>query len=162
MANVWHSTDHPIANLWPFYTNNTCLPSDDPNTSCTQGFYGTYVIMATKKEQIKAGVDFARTHNLRLIIRNTGHDFMGRSTGEGNLTQADSARLIMCSGYGSLIINTHSFKETSFVKKYTGPGDWTGSAATVGAGVQGRELYRQAFAQDPKVVIVGGECPVSR
>jgi hypothetical protein len=32
--------------------------------------------MATTKEQIKAGVDFARERNLRLIIRNTGHDFM--------------------------------------------------------------------------------------
>lgn len=64
-------------------------------------------------------------------------------------------------GFGSLIVNTHSFKSVEWIKKYTGPGDWTGSAATVGAGVQGRELYRQAFAQDPKVVIVGGECPVS-
>lgn len=64
-------------------------------------------------------------------------------------------------GYGSLIINTHSFRDTKFVKKYEGPGNWTGSAAIVGAGVQGRELYRQAFAQEPKVVIVGGECPVS-
>jgi hypothetical protein len=43
---------------------------------CTRGFYGRYVIMATTKEQIKAGVDFARKRNLRLIIRNTGHDFM--------------------------------------------------------------------------------------
>ncbi|KAF2471938.1 FAD-binding domain-containing protein [Lindgomyces ingoldianus] len=135
-------TDDPIANLWPFYTNNTCLPTTNPSDPCTQGFYGEYVIIATKKEHIKIGVDFARDHNLRLIIRNTGHDFMGRST-----------------GYGSLIINTHSFKDATFIKKYTGPGDWTGSAATVGVGVQGRELYRQAFAQDPKVVIVGGECP---
>ncbi|KAF2866763.1 isoamyl alcohol oxidase [Massariosphaeria phaeospora] len=135
-------TDHPVANLWPLYTNNTCLPSNDPNTPCTRGFYGSYVILATTKAHIKAGVDFAREHNLRLLIRNTGHDFMGRSA-----------------GYGSLIINTHSFKEATFAKKYDGPGKWTGSAATVGAGVQGRELYRQAFAQDPKVVIVGGECP---
>jgi hypothetical protein len=44
--------------------------------TCTRGFYGHYVILATKKEQIKAGVDFAREHNLRLVIRNTGHDFM--------------------------------------------------------------------------------------
>lgn len=64
-------------------------------------------------------------------------------------------------GWGSLIINTHSFKDVKFVQKYDGPGDWTGSAATVGAAVQGRELFRQAFAQSPKVVIVGGECPVS-
>ncbi|KAF2182160.1 FAD/FMN-containing isoamyl alcohol oxidase-like protein MreA [Zopfia rhizophila CBS 207.26] len=133
-------TDQTIANLWPFYTNNTCLPTNSPNATCTRGFYGQYVIVATTKEHIKAGIDFARTHNLRLIIRNTGHDFMGRST-----------------GWGSLIINTHSFKETSFVEKYTGPGNWNGSAATVGAGVQGRELFRKAFAQ--KKVIVGGECP---
>jgi hypothetical protein len=64
-------------------------------------------------------------------------------------------------GYGSLIINTHSFKDVKFTKQYSGPGDWRGSAATVGAGVQGRELFRQAFAQTPPVVIVGGECPVS-
>jgi hypothetical protein len=50
--------------------------------------------MAKTKDQIRAGVNFARERNLRLIIRNTGHDFMGRST-----------------GYGSLIINTHSFKD---------------------------------------------------
>lgn len=136
-------TDDPIANLWPLYTNNTCLPTSDPNAPCTRGFYGLYVIMATKKEHIKAGVDFAREKNMRLLIRNTGHDFLGRSA-----------------GYETLIINTHSFKDVQFLKKYDGPGNWTGSAAIVGAGVQGRELYKKAFAQDPKVVIVGGECPV--
>jgi hypothetical protein len=125
------------------YTNNTCLPTSDPSSPCTQGFYGQYVIVATKKDHIKAGVDFARERTLRLIIRNTGHDFMGRST-----------------GYGSLIINTHSFKDVKFIKKYTGSGEWTGTAAVVGAGVQGRELFRQAFEQSPKQVIVGGECPV--
>ncbi|KAL1792211.1 hypothetical protein ACET3X_009962 [Alternaria dauci] len=123
-------TDHPIAELWPFKTNNTCMPTDDPSGTCTRGFYGKYVIMATTKEQIRAGV------------KNTGHDFMGRST-----------------GYGALLINTHSFKDVKFIKKYTGPGDWTGSAAVVGAGVQGRELYKKCFEQSPKVVIVGGECP---
>ncbi|PSN61576.1 FAD/FMN-containing isoamyl alcohol oxidase-like protein MreA [Corynespora cassiicola Philippines] len=135
-------TDHPIASLFPLYTNNTCLPTDNANATCTSGFYGNYVILATTKSHIKAGIDFAREHNLRLVIRNTGHDFMGRST-----------------GFGSLIINTHSFKEVKFVTNYEGPGEWTGNAAFVDAGVQGRELYRQAFAQDPKVVIVGGECP---
>jgi hypothetical protein len=98
--------------------------------------------MAKTKEQIKAGVDFARTNNIRLIVRNTGHDFMGRST-----------------GFGSLAINTHSFKDVTFIKNYTGPGDWTGSAVTVGAGIQVRELYGLANKESPKVVVVGGECP---
>lgn len=69
-------TDHPIGELWPFKTNNTCMPTSDPSGTCTRGFYGRYVILATTKSQIKAGVDFARDRNLRLIIRNTGHDFM--------------------------------------------------------------------------------------
>lgn len=73
-------TDHPIAQLWPFMSNNTCLPTKDPSTPCTRGFMGHYVVLATKKEHIKASVDFAREHNLRLIIRNTGHDFMSVSS----------------------------------------------------------------------------------
>jgi hypothetical protein len=48
-----------------------------------------------------------------------------------------------------------------FVDKYTGPGNWTGSAATVGSGIQAMELFKEAFAQEPKKVIVGGECAVS-
>ncbi|CAI6246121.1 unnamed protein product [Periconia digitata] len=135
-------TDDDVAALWPLYTNNTCIVTDNPSDPCTQGFYGTYVVLATKKEHIKHGIDFAREKNLRLIIRNTGHDFLGRST-----------------GYESLIINTHSFKDVQFLEQYDGPGDWTGRAATVGAGIQGRELFRHAFEQSPKQVIVGGECP---
>lgn len=61
--------------------------------------------------------------------------------------------------YGSLAINTHSFKQVEWIKNYTGPGGYRGSAVTVGAGVQVRELYRLANQQNPKVVVVGGECP---
>ncbi|KZW00723.1 FAD-binding domain-containing protein [Exidia glandulosa HHB12029] len=136
------TTDQPIANLWTYWTNDTCVPTTDPSTPCTRGFYGDWVILAKTKQHIKAGVDFAREHNLRLVIRNTGHDFMGRST-----------------GFGALIVNTHSFKDASFTKKYTGPGTYRGGAATVGAGIQVREMYRLANQQDPPVIIVGGECP---
>jgi hypothetical protein len=114
----------------------------DKGPDCTLGFYSEFVIMAKTKAHLKAGVDFAREHNIRLVIRNTGHDFLGRS-----------------SGWGSLAINTHSFKDVSFTKAYSGPGDWKGSAVTIGAGVQARELYRLAFAQSPPVVVIGGECP---
>jgi hypothetical protein len=72
----------PVGNLWPLYTNNTCMPTANPNATCTNGFYPEYVIMATKKEHIQAGVNFAKKNNLRLLIRNTGHDFLGRSAGK--------------------------------------------------------------------------------
>jgi hypothetical protein len=93
------------------------------SASCTRGYYAEYIIMAKTKHHIKAGVDFARDKNVRLLIRKTRHDFMGRST-----------------GYGALVINTHSFKDVTFVKEYSGPRDWRGGAVTVGAGIQVREL----------------------
>ncbi|KAH6715374.1 isoamyl alcohol oxidase [Leptodontidium sp. MPI-SDFR-AT-0119] len=60
--------------------------------------------------------------------------------------------------YGALAINTHSFQDIKFTKQYAGPGAYTGSAVTVGAGIQSREMYTAAFNQNPKVNIVGGEC----
>ena len=137
------SVKHPVSELWPYWTNNTCVPTTNPNGTCTLGYLPKYVIMATKKEHIKAGIDFARTNNIRVLIRNTGHDFLGRST-----------------GYGSLAINTHSFKDISFTTSYSGPGSYRGGAAIVGAGIQSRELYGAAAKQNPPVVVVGGECPV--
>lgn len=92
---------------------------------------------------IKAGVDFARTKNLRLVIRNTGHDFEGRSAGAG-----------------SLAINTHNFKDISFVNNYAGPGDYKGPAMTIGAGVQGYEISDAAHARNPPQNVVTGECEV--
>ncbi|KAH6683460.1 FAD/FMN-containing isoamyl alcohol oxidase-like protein MreA [Halenospora varia] len=144
---IAHNTDQslqiadPATALNVLYMNDTCVPTTDPTGSCTLGYRAEYVIVAKKKQHIAAGVKFASKYNLRLVIRNTGHDFMGRST-----------------GYGALAINTHGFKDVEFTKKYTGPGKYRGSAVTVGAGIQGGEVYKLAFAQKPPVVVIGGEC----
>lgn len=98
--------------------------------------------MATENDHVKAGIDFAQEKNVHLAVRNTGHDFMGRSIAAGSLT-----------------INTHSFKEKTIISSWSGPGDYNGGAVKVGAGVQGRELYRFLNQQNPPVVVVGGECP---
>lgn len=103
-----------------------------------------YTVLATAHDQIKAGIDFARTYNLRLIIRNTGHDFLGRST-----------------GWGALTINTHSFQNTTFMDSYDGPADYAGPTVRIGAGVQARALLTEAHARSPPLAVVVGECPVS-
>ncbi|KAH8890145.1 FAD-binding domain-containing protein [Thozetella sp. PMI_491] len=141
-SNEQWTTDQPAAMLWTYFTNDTCLPTATPSDSCTLGYYSVYAILAKTHDHIKAGVDFARTNNLRLIIRNTGHDFIGRST-----------------GWGALVINTHSFQDVDFTPAWNGPGGYTGSAVTIGAGVQGRALLRQANAQSPPLGVVTGECP---
>ncbi|KAH7021908.1 isoamyl alcohol oxidase [Ilyonectria destructans] len=128
--------------IWKYWTNVTCLPTDDPTSPCTLGFYGVYVIEAKTRHHIASGVKFARRNNLRLAIRNTGHDFAGRST-----------------GWGTLVINTHSLKDITVHDKWKGPSSYKGGAITIGAGVQGYELMRSAQAHNPPLAVVAGECP---
>ncbi|KAI1505828.1 hypothetical protein F5X99DRAFT_415863 [Biscogniauxia marginata] len=140
-SEAW-TVDQPAAELWTYFTNDTCRPTADSTEPCTLGYYGIYVIVAQSRDHVKAGIDFARENNLRLIIRNTGHDFIGRST-----------------GWGALVINTHSFQDVVFSTEYDGPGNYTGGSVTIGAGVQGRALLTQANAQEPPVLVLTGECP---
>ncbi|KAK4211189.1 hypothetical protein QBC37DRAFT_19461 [Rhypophila decipiens] len=134
----------PAEYIWSYATNSTCTPADDPNNTrgCTLGYVGVYVVMAKKEAHISNAIDFARKNNIRLIVRNTGHDFLGRST-----------------GYGALILNTHSFQSIEFTNRYTGPGSYRGGAVTIGAGVQGRTILTAAHNQSPPLSVVTGECP---
>ncbi|KAI1741663.1 FAD-binding domain-containing protein [Xylaria scruposa] len=70
-------------------------PLPDPNTEgvappaieseCTLGNMPSYVVNATSTAQIVKAVKFAAEHNLRLRIKNSGHDYSGRSSGVGSL-----------------------------------------------------------------------------
>lgn len=70
----------PIALDFPI--NNACPPVDfsagDVPGNCSIGNAPRYVVNATKPEDVAMGVDFARKNNIRLVIRNTGHDLLGR------------------------------------------------------------------------------------
>ncbi|KAJ4178346.1 hypothetical protein NW755_013271 [Fusarium falciforme] len=80
------------------------------------------------------------THlNLRLVIRNTGHDFLGKSTGAGSLN-----------------IWTHHLKNIELLKDYKSAGSYSGPALKVGAGVQVFELYKAANKYGYTAVV--GEC----
>lgn len=129
--------------LWKYFTNDTCQPTNDSSSPCTLGYYGVYLIDAKTKDHVKAGVDFARDNNLRLVVRNTGHDFIGRST-----------------GWGGLIIRTHSFQSVDWIEAYDGPGNYYGRAVQLGAGIQGRDILTQAAARSPPQALMTGECPV--
>ncbi|KAK4222797.1 hypothetical protein QBC38DRAFT_489055 [Podospora fimiseda] len=114
--------DDPLSVLYPWTEGNTCLPitvnSTNEERTCTQGGFPVYVVNATEPEHIQAAVNFARTKNIRLIIKNTGHDFLGRSN-----------------GYGSLSVWTHHMKEIQYfpdsnIDSYQGP------VVKLGAGVE--------------------------
>ncbi|KAL2168717.1 hypothetical protein VTG60DRAFT_6888 [Thermothelomyces hinnuleus] len=131
----------PAAGLWTYFTNDTCRPTTNPTDTCTLGYYPVLVIMAKTTAHIQAGINFARENNLRLIIRNTGHDFLGRSV-----------------GWGALVINTHSFQDIKFTDSWKGAGNYTGPAVTVGAGVQAFQVLKKANALNPPKIMVTGEC----
>ena len=139
---ICYRIEQPAAGLWTYFTNDTCRPTTNPSDTCTLGYYPALVIMAKTAAHIQAGINFARDNNLRLVIRNTGHDFLGRSV-----------------GWGSLVINTHSFQDIKFTDAWRGC-DYNGSAVTVGAGVQAFNVLKQLNALNPPKIMVTGECGV--
>jgi FAD/FMN-containing dehydrogenase len=102
------------------------------------GNYVRYAVDVTGPKDIAATIRFAEKKNIRLVIRNTAHDYMGRSTGAG-----------------ALAIWTHHMKDTE-VKDWSDP-EYTGKAIKIGAGVQGFEVG-QALTKHG-LVAVTGECP---
>jgi hypothetical protein len=73
--SAWHAK-HPTSNMWQNYNNYSCMPS--ASGTCTNSGYPLYVVEAQEASDVKAAVDFAREHNIRLNIKSTGHDFLGR------------------------------------------------------------------------------------
>lgn len=136
----------PTAGLWTYFTNDTCRPTTNPTDTCTLGHYPVLAIMAKTTAHIQEGVKFAKKNNLRLIIRNTGHDFLGRSV-----------------GWGALVINTHSFQSIQVKDQWNGKGPkgYKGPAITVGAGVQAQKALQTLHALNPPKIMVTGECIVS-
>jgi hypothetical protein len=77
---------------------------------------------------------------VKLVIKNTGHDYLGRSTAAGALS-----------------IWTHFMKDISFDSKFTPSGCHKSApehAVTIGAGVQLHELYK-AVAAKGRIVVAG-------
>ena len=71
------------------------------------------------------------------MVKNTGHDFNGKSAGAGGLS-----------------IWTHHLKTLEYVSNYKGS-TYSGKAVKLGTGVQAFELY--AFAKANGITVVGGE-----
>ncbi|KAJ5991062.1 hypothetical protein N7522_011269 [Penicillium canescens] len=127
---------------WP-EEEEQCYVETDQSTPCKQGRISLFSVIAQTAEHIQAAVKFAAHHNIKLVIRNTGHDFLGRS-----------------SAPHSLQIFTHGFKNISVADEFV-PKTPAGTAmsekikaVTLGAGVQLREMY--AYLGSKGLMVVGG------
>ncbi|KAH9887786.1 FAD binding domain-containing protein [Xylariomycetidae sp. FL2044] len=79
----FHDSD-PVSSDWNNWNNDSCLPL--PDLPCSSQGYPLYVINATTPDHVAAGIDFAREHNIRLVVKNSGHDYLGRSTAANSLS----------------------------------------------------------------------------
>lgn len=127
--------------LTPMYQGMTCQPPSifDQTGTCDQGGYPLYVVNVSSVDQVQLAVNYARNTGVRLVVKNTGHDFAGKS-----------------GGAGSLSVWTHNLKDVAFLPSYE-DSLYSGPAIKAGAGIQGYELY--AAADQYGVIALGGECP---
>jgi hypothetical protein len=68
--------NHPTSTLWQLWNNFSCPTS--PNSPCSTSGYPVYVVAAQEAKDVQLAVNFARNKNIRLNIKATGHDFLGR------------------------------------------------------------------------------------
>ncbi|KAG8783723.1 hypothetical protein FRC12_019419 [Ceratobasidium sp. 428] len=110
------------------------------NETCKQGFVPAYSVAAQEADDVSKAVAFAAKHKVKLVVKNTGHDYLGRSAGAGSLS-----------------IWTHQLKGINFTDSFVANGCKGGSGApavTIGAAEQWRDVYKAA--DDHNVTVVGG------
>ncbi|KAJ3515976.1 hypothetical protein NMY22_g14312 [Coprinellus aureogranulatus] len=121
-------------------TISRCPLDHTRGQTCDQGSVPPIGVDARIPEDIQAAVRFAKRYNLKLVIQNTGHDFLGRSAGRD-----------------SFMIWTHRMKNITIHDSFV-PFGQSGTdgveAVTLGAGVQWFEVYAAVHAQGK--TIVGG------
>lgn len=134
-----HMVD-PIEMMSPVAQGLTCSPPALYDShGCTRGGFPKYVVNATEPKHVQLAVNFARNTGVRLVIKNTGHDFLGKSGGKDALS-----------------IWTHWMKSIDYIEEYVDEKlGYSGPAFKSGVGVQAFELYKAAH--DKGRVVVGGE-----
>ena len=139
-TNSYTHLDDPIEIFSPVYQGLTCQPTSLYDSGkCTQGGYPAYTVNVSTTAQLQIAVNFARNTGIRLVIKNTGHDFSGKSGGAGSLSAW-----------------VHNLKDISFIPSFDdATTDYDGPAFKAGAGVQVYEIY--AAARDHGLVVIGGE-----
>ncbi|KAF5362931.1 hypothetical protein D9758_007026 [Tetrapyrgos nigripes] len=119
--------------------------SDALQAVCQQGRVPPFAINVTSPQDIAEGLKFASEHNLRVVVKNTGHDAIGRGF-----------------GVGALEIYTQNLKNLTIHDAFVPTGAPEGTepvhAMTMGAGVSWTEAY--TAADNANRTVVGGLSPV--
>ncbi|RDB23754.1 hypothetical protein Hypma_009405 [Hypsizygus marmoreus] len=117
---------------FPNGTISACYLNVTLGVPCEQGSVSVLGVDARNVGDVQAAVKFAGKFRLRLAVKNTGHDYLGRSTARG-----------------SFMLWTHHMKNISYEEAFVpdgAPSGTTHKALTLGAGVQWYDAYDAAQA----------------
>ena len=83
----WRSDQHGAMQMINFETFEfhkghieACYLDTTLGISCEQGSVPPVGVDARSESDVQAAVNFAKQHNLKLVVKGTGHDLLGRST----------------------------------------------------------------------------------
>ncbi|OJI82813.1 hypothetical protein ASPTUDRAFT_191301 [Aspergillus tubingensis CBS 134.48] len=139
--NWYYPQTHLVSSssvMQPYFANQSCDPFQPESRPCLLGNYVSYAVNVSTTDDVVAAVNFAKENNIRLVIRNTGHDYLGRSTGAG-----------------ALAIWTHYLNDVEITE--WSDSTYEGSAVKLGSGVTGYNVLDATHGKG--LVVVGGECP---
>ncbi|KAF2276339.1 FAD-binding domain-containing protein [Westerdykella ornata] len=107
-------------------TLNSFSPSSPVPGTCSLGRLSTYYVDVRSPQDISATLNFAREHGIRISVKNTGHDYFGRSNAAN-----------------SLAIWTHNMKNMAYhiVLQPKGCRTEYRDIGEIGAGVQAQEAW---------------------
>ncbi|KAI4683774.1 uncharacterized protein J4E84_006612 [Alternaria hordeiaustralica] len=123
---------------------NSFNTSEPVTGTCSLGRLSSYHVKAETGDEISKTLHFVRKHGIRVSIKNTGHDYYGRSTAPN-----------------SLAIWTHNMKDTQYHETFRPKGCKTRyeNIGEIGAGVQAQEAW-EAFEPHGMHVTVGAVASV--
>ncbi|THV00612.1 FAD binding domain-containing protein [Dendrothele bispora CBS 962.96] len=124
-------------------TNDPFSPVPFTGRVCTQGSVPDYFVNIRYPSDAQAVFAFAKESKVRVVIKNSGHDNMGRSA-----------------GLNTLALRTTNLKNLTFMSEWVPEGCYDAAfrpAVAMGAGVTFRESY--PFAEQYNISLPGGACP---
>lgn len=101
--------------IFPNNTISKCPLNPTSGETCEQGSVPPIGVDARSPKDVQEALRFAKQYNLKLVVHNTGHDFLGRSAGRG-----------------SFMIWTHRLKDITFHDSFV-PLNQPGNAGVEGS-----------------------------
>ena len=57
-----------------WFANQSCDPFVTKSKPCTLGNYVSYAVKVSNARDVATAIKFAKTYNIRLVVRNTAHE----------------------------------------------------------------------------------------